>query len=151
MSRKKPFTIELLKRLAEEARIARANESPEKRTIRLEKAKLYQREWRKNNPDQLETKICKQKYKKSLKGKISDSKYRAARRTGIKKATPVWADLQAIGEAYLEAAYFNMQVDHIIPLKNKLVCGLHVWDNLQLMNPIQNNKKGNRYWPDMPA
>jgi 5-methylcytosine-specific restriction endonuclease McrA len=93
----------------------------------------------------------KRRYKKSIKGKISTSKYEVARRTGVKKATPSWADLQAIGEVYLEAAYMSLQVDHIIPLRNKLVCGLHTWDNLQLLDPLKNNKKGNRYWPDMPA
>ena len=151
MSRKRPFSPELKARLAIEARFIRANEPPEKRALRLEKAKLYQREWRKNNPNKLETKICKTRYKKSLKGKISDSKHRVARRTGLKQSIPVWADLQAIGEVYLEAAYMNLQVDHIIPLRNKLVCGLHTWDNLQLLGPLKNNKKGNRYWPDMPA
>ncbi len=151
MSRKKPLSPELKARLAAEARFIRANETPEKRAIRLEKAKLYQREWRKNNPNRPETKVCKQRYKKSLKGKISDSKHRVARRTGIKQATPIWADLQSIGETYLEAAYMGLDVDHIIPLQNKLVCGLHTWDNLQLLDPLKNNKKGNRHWPDMPA
>jgi hypothetical protein len=151
MSRKTPLSLELKARLAAKARIIRATESPEKRAIRLEKAKLYQREWRKNNPNRLETRLCKQRYKKSLKGKISDSKHRVARRTGIKQATPIWADLHAIGEAYLEAAYMGLDVDHIIPLRNKLVCGLHTWDNLQLLDPIKNNQKGNRHWPNMPA
>ena len=93
----------------------------------------------------------KRKYKKSLKGKISASKYDIARRTGLKQATPSWADLQSIGEAYLEAAYFNMHIDHIVPLNSPIVCGLHVWENLQVLDVKKNLKKGNRYWPDMPA
>lgn len=151
MSRKRPFSAEVKAKLAAKARFARANETPEKRTLRLEKAKIYQREWRKKNPNRLETKLCKQKYKKSLKGKISDSKHRVARRTGLKQAIPIWADLIEIGNVYLEAAYMQMEVDHIVPLKNKLVCGLHTWDNLQLLPSTINNKKGNRHWPDMPA
>lgn len=93
----------------------------------------------------------KRRYKRTAKGKISVSKYEVARRTGIKQATPLWADMVAIGDVYIEAVYMQMEVDHIVPLRNPLVCGLHVWDNLQLLTPIENNRKGNRHWPDMPA
>lgn len=65
-------------------------------------------------------------------------------------AIPKWADLDAIAEVYQEAAYFQLQVDHIVPLRSKLVCGLHVVDNLQLLTAAENSAKGNRYWPDMP-
>ena len=139
------------KLLALKARVARANESPEKRALRLEYAKIKQREWRKLNPDHAGNKAAKYKYKKSAKGRANNSKHLMARRTGMKHATPIWADLNAIGDVYMEAVYMQMQVDHIVPLRNPLVCGLHVWDNLQLMDAVKNNKKGNRHWPDMPA
>ena len=38
-------------------------------------------------------------------------------------------------------------VDHIVPLKNDLVCGLHVAQNLQLMNPSANYSKGAKWLP----
>jgi hypothetical protein len=66
------------------------------------------------------------------------------------QATPAWADLDAIADVYREAAYFGMHVDHMVPLRHKSVCGLHVWDNLQLLTPKENISKGNRFWPDMP-
>lgn len=44
----------------------------------------------------------------------------------------------------------QMEVDHIIPLKNDVVSGLHVHDNLQLMPRCENMEKGNWWWPDMP-
>ena len=41
-------------------------------------------------------------------------------------------------------------VDHIVPLKNPIVCGLHVESNLQVIPELENIRKGNRRWPDMP-
>jgi len=65
-------------------------------------------------------------------------------------ATPAWADIDAISEAYQEAQYHGLHVDHIVPLRGKTVCGLNVWENLQLLTKSQNSAKGNRFWPDMP-
>jgi len=93
----------------------------------------------------------KRRYKKSAKGRISTSRYEVVRRTGLKQATPAWANMTDIGDVYMEASCMQMQVDHIVPLVSKLVCGLHVWDNLQLMHALDNAQKGNRHWPDMPA
>jgi hypothetical protein len=41
-------------------------------------------------------------------------------------------------------------VDHIVPLVSKFVCGLHCEANLQLLPGPENQRKGNRVWPDMP-
>lgn len=35
-------------------------------------------------------------------------------------------------------------VDHIIPLKGIDVCGLHIWNNLQVIPKILNLRKGNK-------
>jgi hypothetical protein len=45
---------------------------------------------------------------------------------------------------YEKASEYGMHVDHVIPLQGKLVSGLHVWENLQLLDPALNISKGNR-------
>jgi 5-methylcytosine-specific restriction endonuclease McrA len=66
-----------------------------------------------------------------------------------------WADVPRMKDMYeLARAYrsagVSCQVDHIVPLKHPLVCGLHVIWNLQLLSRKDNSSKGNRTWPDMP-
>lgn len=80
-------------------------------------------------------------------------KYKAKesrRRASKLKATPKWVDLDAIVAIYKEASEKGLTVDHIVPLKSKIVCGLHVPWNLQLLTFSENASKGNRHWPDMP-
>lgn len=39
---------------------------------------------------------------------------------------------------------FEWHVDHIVPLVNKFVSGLHIWSNLQVIPKVLNLIKGNR-------
>ena len=72
------------------------------------------------------------------------------------QATPAWASKGKIGEFYYTADMLGMHtgdpyhVDHVVPLRSKLVCGLHCEFNMQVLTGVDNLKKGNRYWPDMP-
>ena len=72
------------------------------------------------------------------------------RRAWKLKATPTWADLEKIKLVYEKAQEFSklmgkqFHVDHVYPLKGKNVCGLHVWENLQLLEAELNLKKSNR-------
>jgi hypothetical protein len=81
----------------------------------------------------------------------------AARNARKLQATPGWANQGYIEDVYRKAAIFTTRdgtpwhVDHIVPLKSKLVCGLHCEDNLQAILGVENITKGNRSWPDMPG
>jgi hypothetical protein len=87
----------------------------------------------------------KEYYKQWLKENWSDQKaYRAARKKRVKEATPKWADLKAI-EVFYKACPPGYHVDHIIPLFGKIVCGLHVINNLQYLPAHVNLSKGNKY------
>jgi len=77
--------------------------------------------------------------------------YRSNRRALLLKATPSWANKQAILSLYKEAdsiskfANIKFEVDHIIPLQGKNVCGLHVENNLQILSITANRQKAVRY------
>lgn len=99
-----------------------------------EKLKLYNTEYAKNHPEKTNA--------------------RAMKRIACKlNATPDWLTKQQYDE--IETFYKTSieiskntqiphQVDHIIPLQGKNVCGLHVPWNLQVISKLDNIKKGNR-------
>lgn len=63
----------------------------------------------------------------------------------LKRAQPPWADVEKIKAVYTEARRRGMTVDHVVPLKHPLVCGLHVHTNLRIMPMVKNAAKGNRW------
>jgi hypothetical protein len=71
----------------------------------------------------------------------------AKRRAQKLKAIPPWADMKKIQAFYTEAKKAGLVVDHIIPLQGKLVSGLHVETNLQLLTASENSKKHNKFDP----
>ena len=73
-----------------------------------------------------------------------------ARRAQKVDATPAWLtdeQLAAIVAVFMDAASRSAlhHVDHIIPLVNDLVCGLHVPWNLQVLTKRDNLRKGNKF------
>lgn len=73
-----------------------------------------------------------------------------SRQVRIRRATPAWANHSVMKEWYRRSALLGVEVDHIVPLHSPLVCGLHWEGNFQLLPAIDNMRKGNRQWPDMP-
>ena len=66
-------------------------------------------------------------------------------------ATPLWANRPLISEIYAECKRLSLetgikhQVDHIVPVKHPLVCGLHVENNLEIISAFENNLKSNKF------
>lgn len=96
------------------------------------KHRQAQRQWRKDNPEKVNF-------------------LTSCRRSKRKNATPGWANEERIKHIYAHCAWlnktfgYNMQVDHVIPLGGKNVCGLHVHTNLQIIPAEENMKKSNTF------
>jgi len=110
--------------------------------------KNYQ--WRIDNKDRL---------KKYCIDNLGEFAFRCAvRRSSKLRATPKWLSEVQKGEmrdTYRECASATSRtgiihhVDHIVPLKGDLVCGLHVPWNLQIISANSNLRKGNRFSDDV--
>lgn len=80
--------------------------------------------------------------------------YSQKRRAALLKATPGWADFEKIEAIFQECAEitellgFPHHVDHVIPLISPIVCGLHVENNLRIIDHVSNRKKGNKLVAD---
>ena len=85
-----------------------------------------------------------EKYQYKSNGKKSGRHNSALRRARIRDACPAWADLQEIKEFYNNCPK-GYHVDHIIPLTNEYVCGLHVIENLQYLPAHENIAKSNKF------
>jgi len=62
-----------------------------------------------------------------------------------------WRDVEKIKEIYstakqlTEETGIRHEVDHIIPVHSKKICGLHVHQNLQVVKIGQNRQKSNKF------
>jgi ribosomal protein S4 len=78
----------------------------------------------------------------------------ARRRAQQLRAIPIWFEADQVKEVYNQANRLSklfgkrFHVDHIIPLMNPTVCGLHCWHNLQVLDAQLNLNKTNSYQHD---
>lgn len=96
--------------------------------------------------------VQKREYRQANKGRIRA--LNSLRKQYVKQRTPNWVtseELFLIREIYdlatlrTEHTGFAWHVDHIIPLQGKIVSGLHIPENLQVIPAIMNIKKKNKY------
>jgi len=140
------------------------------KTGQKEKERLKVAEYRKNNPEKVE--ISKLKYKTKnpsasrkatrnwqVRNPVAKAVAASKRRARERCATPPWLNREhheQIKEMYEIARMFRMytgieyHVDHVVPLAGKSVCGLHVPWNMAVIEGVENQRKKNNYWPDMP-
>lgn len=114
--------------------------------VRAKRSELV-RNIRLSNPEG--SRAAGKKWRQSNPGKVVAL---AARRRATKiNATPPWADYEKIDAVYLEArsktalSGIPHHVDHIVPLRGKHVCGLHVHWNLQILTATENCRKHNKF------
>jgi len=85
----------------------------------------------------------------------AERREQSARRNAAEvKATPGWANKESIREIYALAGEIEREtgvkqhVDHVIPLRGRAVCGLHVSANLRVISAKENMKKSNEFNPE---
>lgn len=110
----------------------------------------YTRTYRLNN-----YKIIKAKKKEYNANNKHIRNAAVARRKASKiQRTPAWLtedelwlikEIYELAQARTELFGFSWHVDHIIPLQGKLVSGLHIPENMQVIPGIDNIKKYNTY------
>lgn len=97
--------------------------------------------WRNANPEKMRA-ARQRSYAKS------DPAYwrvkRAERRACEKQQIPRWADRNVIAKIYARCP-LGHHVDHEIPLRGRLVSGLHVESNLQYLTAEANHRKHNSF------
>ena len=99
-----------------------------------EKKQAYYKAWIKSNPG---------------KATAFNNKRRAAKL----QRTVSWSNKDLIEQVYKQAKELTIEtgepyhVDHIIPLQGKLVSGLHVETNLQILSAHDNTSKSNKFQP----
>lgn len=116
------------------------------RNKNLDYIRAVNKKWREENKER--QKITARAWIQNNRARVREKwQRREARKM---RAVPSWANLDAIRLIYNKAEGVGYHVDHIVPLHSKIVCGLHCEVNLQLLPPIENKRKSNIYWPDMP-
>jgi len=143
--------------------------SPEKlrkrRSEKREECRQWHREWCRKNPDKVREKTKRMLAKHGDKiraanrayyasrpeyGRMKAAAYNAAKRS----ATPKWLtseQREQIAEIYRQAHAISQEtgiphdVDHVVPVLGRSVCGLHVPWNLQVLPASVNRGKGNSH------
>lgn len=120
--------------------------------------------WCRENPEKKKESVKKAHKKRSLHYLQNKRQWRENNRPKVREyqkrykttklnATPTWyseldsfvyQECQSLALLREGLLNFNWHVDHMIPLQNPDVCGLHVWNNFQCLPQVMNNSKSNK-------
>ena len=116
-----------------------------------EKVRSYDKSYRDSHKE--EHSLRMKEWHRLNKG-LSNS-YKAKRRALKLNATPKWCEVEDIKSLYIKARSMTVDtgtqyhVDHILPLINDRVCGLHVLANLRIIPYYENLSKSNKFIEDI--
>jgi hypothetical protein len=141
---------------ADECRQCKREKDREYAARHREEAKKRASDWYYAHKDNPEFKVKAQKnLAKWRKANLDKHAAKETKRRASKlKATPSWLSEDHLKQIEIEYALSKWctevmnttyHVDHIVPLKGKTVCGLHVPWNLRVIPASANLSKGNRY------
>ena len=109
-----------------------------------DKNKKSKDNWIKNNPEK--RKEASESYRKNNKAYYTQyASLRSRRQMQAKIKSLTELDELVLVEYYDLAKRLGLEVDHIIPLQNKRICGLHVPWNLQMLTRSANAQKNNKF------
>lgn len=129
-----------------------------------ERVRQTHQEWRNNNREHHRNR--QRNYAKAHPEQVRESRRRdfkknhgshlaklARRRAARIRATPKWVERSLVNEVYKKCAEITKstgiihEVDHIVPLKSKHVCGLHYPPNFRIITREENRIKKNFFDP----
>lgn len=104
------------------------------------KLEVQKSQWHENNKDSSKAlqKLWRNENRHLLRSK------NAKRRASEYNAKPKWVNKLDLNLVYKDCPV-GMAVDHIIPLVNEYICGLHIPQNLQYLTVKENSTKSNKF------
>jgi len=122
-------------------------ETEEERRVRLRSAynRWIAKPGNKEKKYQSDKKYAKEAHKRWRQANKHKTRLKSANERAMRlQRIPPWADKDAIKEFYLSCPE-GYHVDHIIPLRGKIVSGLHIVENMQYLIADVNLSKSNKY------